>query len=524
MIFDNLKELVIPEGNVVRIEHAGRVLWEKIIYTIQTITGINSITIPEIPNYKGGIVEITQYGKAEQDDTPTPSTPVDIKCNNGVIKWGVSGTNLLDMAEENIYLRHYINDSGEENSNNQNFYNTKFISVKPNTTYTLFVSQPVYYLSIMEHDSNKDFLRRILDGNSNEKHSGITFRTSADTAYILIGSNPNRTPLSMDDVTSINWMLNEGSAALPYEPYTEGVIADGTPEVLNVGENLFSQDNYLDAYCAAGGIITEHNSSRCFVMECKPNTEYRFIFDNSAVTSPRCVVNGFVAQPEIGKRGTQVCYSSTNTSAKLHDATFTTDSDVNYLVTWLMYQKNDTDAKAAVSKAVLIETATAQNASIVDLFAIGDYKDEQDIISGTITRRVGVKVLDGTENWGAKNATSGQIITRVNDMLNQSSAPLIVTHGEWSASATKDSDEWRIVVGPYLACFSSQETTADFKAWLADQYAQGTPVTVVYPLAEEITESATPQTITANGTTAISTDSNYISDISLKVDYYGVEK
>ena len=88
-------------------------------------------------------------------------------------------------------------------------------------------------------------------------------------------------------------------------------------------------------------------------------------------------------------------------------------------------------------------------------------------MNGEITRRVGVKVLDGTEVWGEKNATTGLTLTRVNDMLNQSSAPLIITHGEWSASAEKNSDKWRIVVGPYLACLPSQETTADFKAWLA---------------------------------------------------------
>lgn len=511
MIFDNLKELVIPEGNVIRIEHAGKVLWEKIIYTIQTITGINSITIPEVANYKGGIVEITQYGKAEQDDTPTPSTPVDIKCNNGVIKWGVSGTNLLDMAEENIYLRHYINDSGEENSNNQNFYNTKFISVKPNTTYTLFVSQPVYYLSIMEHDSNKGFLQRILDGNSNEKHSGITFRTSADTAYILIGSNPNRTPLSMDDVTSINWMLNEGSAALPYEPYTEGVIADGTPEVLSVGGNLLSRDGETTGKIINSDGTVSENTNYCISTPFTLSAgNYICTWQTGSGSRPFSVFA--VDESGMPQSDGKLFYKQSSVSG-INTGKFTVDAETLAVAS---YRFN-------VTELSIINT-DVQTASVADLFAVGDYKDEQDIIHGVITRRVGVKVLDGTENWGAKNATSGQIITRVNDMLNQSSAPLMVTHGEWSASATKDSDEWRIVVGPYLACFSSQETTADFKAWLADQYAQGTPVIVVYPLAEEITESATPQTITANGTTAISTDSNYISDISLKVDYYGINE
>lgn len=152
----------------------------------------------------------------------------------------------------------------------------------------------------------------------------------------------------------------------------------------------------------------------------------------------------------------------------------------------------------------------SQTAQIADLFAVGNYKDEQDIVNGEIIRRVGIKVLDGTEVWGEKNATTGLTLTRVNDMLNQSSAPLIVTHGEWSASAEKDSDKWRIVVGPYLACLPSQETTADFKAWLAAQYAAGTPVIVLYPLATETIEHKSPTTwrTTFNTTNTITATDN----------------
>lgn len=152
----------------------------------------------------------------------------------------------------------------------------------------------------------------------------------------------------------------------------------------------------------------------------------------------------------------------------------------------------------------------SQTAQIADLFAVGNYKDEQDIVNGEITRRVGIKVLDGTEVWGEKNATTGLTLTRVNDMLNQSSAPLIITHGEWSASAEKNSDKWRIVVGPYLACLPSQETTADFKAWLAAQYAAGTPVIVLYPLATETIEHKSPTTwrTTFNTTNTITATDN----------------
>jgi hypothetical protein len=44
-------------------------------------------------------------------------------------------------------------------------------------------------------------------------------------------------------------------------------------------------------------------------------------------------------------------------------------------------------------------TLNSQTANVADLLAVGDYKDEQDIIDGSIVRRLKVKVLDGTENW-----------------------------------------------------------------------------------------------------------------------------
>ena len=40
-----------------------------------------------------------------------------------------------------------------------------------------------------------------------------------------------------------------------------------------------------------------------------------------------------------------------------------------------------------------------------------------------------------------------------------------------------------------------------WKQWLADQYAQGTPVIIVYPLAEPATEQVTPQTLAGSSAT-----------------------
>lgn len=48
-----------------------------------------------------------------------------------------------------------------------------------------------------------------------------------------------------------------------------------------------------------------------------------------------------------------------------------------------------------VSRGLSTRTATVEN-----LFGVGNYKDEQEIISGVVTRRVGVCVYDGTQSIG----------------------------------------------------------------------------------------------------------------------------
>lgn len=531
MIFDNLKELVIPEGSVIRIEHAGEVLWERILYVIQTITGINSITIPEIPNYKGGIVEITQYGKTEQNGTPTPSTPVDIVCNNGTVKWGVSGTNLLEMTEENIRLRYYINDNGVEVSNNQNFYNTKFIPVKPNTTYTLSVSEPIYYSSIMEYDSNKDFLQRTLDGSSSEKHSSMTINTRADTTYIRIGSNPSREALSMDDVTNIDWMLNEGSTALPYEPYTEGVIADGTPEVLSVGgKNLLKMPTF-DEVTDTSQVVNYWN----IPIKLEPNTTYylssHYLNDYTSLDENLYVL--VTADATANKDFAAIAHKTVG----IRDRELTTDNSgylyfrVNRGATRELYEEMLANTEVQLERG---SAATdyepyrePQTVSVADLFAVGNYKDTQGVISGTITRQVGVKVLDGTEGFSLYQSSCWAANVLNDPKKVSGNGQSICSHYAWTDSSIPSmADSSFLLNGTERLCIKDSrfETAAQFKAYLADQYAQGTPVIVLYPLAEEITESATPQTITASGTTTISADSNHISDIGLKVDYYGVEK
>ena len=157
-------------------------------------------------------------------------------------------------------------------------------------------------------------------------------------------------------------------------------------------------------------------------------------------------------------------------------------------------------------------------ASAVDLFGVGDYADTQDIVSGAITREVGIKVLDGTENISTSNACFTLPIT---DRVT-SKTTLLCSHFPYSSKTSSQTEDETIISFSSTNIGFRLDACADktaFAAWLKAQYDAGTPVIVIYPLAAETTESATPQPITlAAGTDTIIVSAE-VSNIPLEATY-----
>ena len=181
------------------------------------------------------------------------------------------------------------------------------------------------------------------------------------------------------------------------------------------------------------------------------------------------------------------------------------------------------------STATDYEAYTEQTASVENLFKIAannyyaDYTDEQNIISGIVTRKVGVKVLNGTEDWGYSSPVhTVKISDAVTTELRKT--PLLCTHypiidDGRSFNNTPDKTMF-FTSGKNLGIKDSTKTSEQMKAWLAAQYANGTPVVIVYPLAEATTEQVTAQHLSARDTATITAQTDNISDISLEVQYW----
>lgn len=171
-------------------------------------------------------------------------------------------------------------------------------------------------------------------------------------------------------------------------------------------------------------------------------------------------------------------------------------------------------------------TATCEN-----LFSAGEYADEQEVLSGAVTRKVGILILDGTENWGGSSDQNFFTLAKseITPAPIATVANVLCTHFKNSNSYA--TTEGRIYLGnTYLNINlnniggdkTSQER-ADFVQWLADKYNSGDPVIVVYPLKEDAPETVLPQSLlTKSGNNSLQITGS-LANLGASVLYVGKE-
>lgn len=143
--------------------------------------------------------------ESTQDGTPTPENPVEVKTVKGY-------RNLFD--KDNLTYKEYTvrDDNGNEVSAGASAYTTSFVSVKPNTKYTISGALfrlndqstfRVYYL-----DSNKNWISR----TESLRQNPYTFVTPQNCYYIQF-------QYIMDVFTGNDVQITESTEELPYVPY-----------------------------------------------------------------------------------------------------------------------------------------------------------------------------------------------------------------------------------------------------------------------------------------------------------------
>ena len=125
---------------------------------------------------------------------------------------------------------------------------------------------------------------------------------------------------------------------------------------------------------------------------------------------------------------------------------------------------------------------------------VDDYADSYDATTGKITRRVGKYAITGNEDWVYLSSSKKVFTVMVSDALlwkSQSgclSNAFACTNGipsNFNLTALYLHDS---VSRLYMGFPEYDNNVNGFKQWLRDQYANGTPVTIYYPLETETTE------------------------------------
>lgn len=360
-----------------------------------TLSGVGALTLTNA--LANSLLSLKLFGGTEQNGTPTPDNPMDIVCNNGVVK---VSKNLFDPNQQ--FAKGYIDDNG----NLVDFEGLKttvnYIPVLPNTDYTVSFTAlktvPSNF-NISTWTSNGTIIDRPVRATITATGQKIyTFTTTATTAKIkvTIWSDPN---------VITNFQIEQGSTATPYMPYGQ-IYVDGTTETVEI----------------------------------------------------------------------------------------------------------DTTG----------DTATAEN-----LFTVGDYQDVQSVIDGGVTRNVGIKVLNGTEEVTKTTSPSAPLGYYFGVVTNtphiQSAVSGYCTNFTITINEARGLSDNTFALGSNARMwFSTSKFTeaSDFQQWLADQYANGTPVIIVYPLATATIETVTGQPMNIQaGTNIVEITQASIDNLGLEVSY-----
>ena len=182
-----------------------------------------------------------------------------------------------------------------------------------------------------------------------------------------------------------------------------------------------------------------------------------------------------------------------NTTPNSYSLTFTIPADTAYI--GVSHNRYDTDTQVEVgsTKTAYIayndSTATANN-----LFAVNTYKDVQEIITGATTHKVGVYVFNGTEDWTEGSTTSLSISKTLlgtsTTVLPSTSTDIVCTHYQVLGTSAVEDAIWVGSSNVNFRVRATYATISDWTTFLAAQYAAGTPVIVIYPLATQYAEPA----------------------------------
>lgn len=410
---------------------------------------------------------VKAFGKCEQASTPTPASPVDIVCNNGAIK---VKDDELPAGYKRITQINFDGDSYYET--NQTLFGSDTLTIR--IANTVSAGRNIIGAYSGTGDEARNFSLFIYGASSTSnsylRHGTSLARPRYGSGAKTLVMSPTGTDGFYTDVTYPREDFETTSTFwIGALPNSTSAKFDGT-----IIGNITVSDRlkYIPCERASDGAIGYYETH---------NGEFLENQGTGSVTKGSYVTSHLVAYIDVTNQET-ISVDTTGSSA------------------------------------------TCQN-----LLSVGNSKDMQNITNGAITRNVGIKVLDGTEDWqdhgtypeiktlyltGAYSGSAQAVLSTHYIGVSASNANMPVDTIKLSRRTT--SDEYGTL---YIK--TDDLSLADFKAFLANQNAAFNPVVVVYPLATPTTETVIGQALTITQGTNVVTATGAVSDLELEISYKG---
>lgn len=475
----------------------------------QGIAGMEYKTKVMFKNIKSRAVWEPYTGGAP---SPSPDYPQDI-ISTGTVSTGAQLLNVDTLEQGGINA-----DTGVIGASSA-FVRSDYIPVEPGD-YLLSGDGLTPYLNYVMHFDQE----KVIQSSSSIKSANGKFTVVDGTAYIRIrflskdGVEGTVTPA---EIAAFKPMLNAGDTALPWEPYTGGKPAPSveypqTLEVTATGANLANitlRNNTGISVVPENGEIKINGT----VAEGASNSD---IYIVGAYGSKIVRFTGLNTYQVFGLTNDEDIYVinvSLESKSAIGETPITYDSDVTCFMVRLKRGKtyNNMVIRPMVNAGDQLlpwepyQTKSAPITLTEPLRGVGDYRDRimcRDGVWG-IERYSGKRVLTGNENvyiYTNEALVIDTVTTIVNGAAIGDGRPVKCTHSDFVLLRYRggrgEGLTGTATVSSTLLWTEAGITPETFKAFLKEQYEAGTPVTILYQLAEPVWEplpDATQQALNA---------------------------
>ena len=448
-VYKTVSKILTADGSEIGkvVDSTGRIIYEA--SRLITVTGVPPITLTK--SIGKPLVSWDLLGNAQQTGTPSP---------DNIIMPTFCGVRTAQLFDKDNTLNGYRIDSDGEPFADGGCVLSDYIPVSGNTAYIQNVGFS-YSNALAEYDDSKTFIKRRISGNG-----AVT--TDSATRFIRVSYRKT----AVDSI-----MLNLGSTALPYEPYGYKI-----PFGIH-GDNLTPTINeWVDGYISetTGSIVTP---SATYI---EKSSEYIEIPNNAAIV----VFSGEDGSFEIGSSGAwrAIAFYDSNKTFVSRLGGRGSNAMVVSVPEGTKYMRVSCRTYGSDKECMLNLGSTAKPYSPYFSETVPVYLGQTQTV-----RRVKKYEFTGQETVGTSGSgylvnikdAIGVAMTVVTDAIcshYQAHSYSQVYYGEEFGFAQRSGSS--ISTRGFSFSKGEIETPQDFRTYLTQQYANGTPVTIWYVLAE----------------------------------------